>query len=225
MVPMKRWLLIFGAWFAGMLLWLWGRTCRTRYIDDPRPRYRREARPYIYALLHAHQLGAIIINDERHLAAMVSRSGDGDWLIPALRLRGVRAVRGSSRKAGINKGGQVALGNLVALVKSGIPALIAVDGPRGPRNTVHRGIAQLALRTQATILPLVVLPSRRWILHRAWDRFQIPKPFSRVSAAFAEPIAPGLNDTEQSLQQRTAAALAALEARFDPEESSQIRVV
>ena len=219
---MKRWCLIWGAWFAGALLWLWRWTCRTHYIDDPRPQYRREARPYIYALLHAHQLGAIIINDERHLAAMVSRSTDGDWLVPALNLRGVRAVRGSSRKAGVNKGGQAALGTLVTLVKNGTPALIAVDGPRGPRNTVHRGIAQLALRAQATILPLVVLPNRRWILHRAWDRFQIPKPFSRVSAAFAEPIALGLDDTEETLRQRTAAALAALEARFDPEESSKI---
>ena len=222
---MRRLCLLWGAWFAGTLLWLWRWTCRPRYINDPRPQYRLQGRPYVYALLHAHQLGAIIINDERALAAMVSRSGDGDWLVPALHLRGVRAVRGSSRKAGVNKGGQAALATLAALVKSGTPALIAVDGPRGPRNTVHRGIAQLALRTQATILPLVVLPSRRWILHRAWDRFQIPKPFSRVSAAFAEPIAPGLNDTEETLRQRTAMALATLEARFDPEESSQIRVV
>ncbi len=222
---MKRLCLLWGTWLAGAVLWLWCWSCRTRYIDDPRPQCRRQGQPYVYALLHAHQLGAIIINDEARLAAMVSRSGDGDWLVPALRLRGVRAVRGSSRKAGIDKGGQVALSTLAAWVKSGAPALIAVDGPRGPRNTVHRGIAQLALRTQATILPLVVLPSRRWILHRAWDRFQIPKPFSRVSAAFAEPIAPGLDDTEETLRQRIATALAALEARLDPEESSRIRVV
>jgi lysophospholipid acyltransferase (LPLAT)-like uncharacterized protein len=35
---------------------------------------------------------------------------------------------------------------------------------------------------------VVVVPSRRWILTRAWDRMQVPKPFGTLRLAFGTPI-------------------------------------
>jgi lysophospholipid acyltransferase (LPLAT)-like uncharacterized protein len=195
-------------------------------VNDPRPRLRAEGTSYIYALLHAHQVAAVLVNDERRgrLAAMVSRSHDGDLLVPSLTLRGVRAARGSTRKEGRDKGGGTAANALARLVAAGIPALIAVDGPRGPRNYVHRGVAVLAQRTGAPILPTLVLPSRRWFLRKTWDRFQIPQPFCTLNLIFAEPIAARAGEDDEALRTRVATALNALERHYDPAEAPPLEV-
>lgn len=206
-----------AGWLIAAAVLLWRLTCRYRVENDPRPTLREKGTPYLYALLHAHQVAAVFINDEKRLAAMVSRSADGDLLIPSLTVRRVRAVRGSSRSAGRDKGGREALQELGALSARGVPALLAVDGPRGPRNTVHRGVATLAEQARAVILPVVVLPSRRWLLSGTWDRMQLPRPFSTIRLIFAPPIHPDAHDG--ALQQRVAAALGHLEAVHDPAEA------
>ena len=155
--------------------------------DDPRPALRAAGRPYVYAILHAHQVAAVLINDDPGIAAMVSQSRDGDLLVPSLRVTGVGAMRGSSRKAGRDKGGRRALELLEEHTRRGHPSLLAVDGPQGPRNHVHRGVIDLARSTGAAIVPCVIVPSRRWFL-RTWDRFQIPKPFTRAHVYVAPPI-------------------------------------
>jgi lysophospholipid acyltransferase (LPLAT)-like uncharacterized protein len=206
-------------WVGGLLLLVWRLTCRYEVFDDPRPAIRASGRAYIYALLHAHQLAAVFVNDDRRMAAMVSRSADGDLLAPSLKLRRVQPVRGSSRSGSRDKGGRKALHVLMDIVRSGVPALIAVDGPRGPRNHVHRGVAELAVETGVPVLPVIVLPSRRWLLTRAWDRFQIPKPFCTVRLIFGPPIEPSSPEEVPELLEHISAALNELERLHDPEES------
>lgn len=211
-----------GGWLFGLVLVLWRLTCRYRVVNDPRPELRRRGRPYAYALLHAHQVAAVFVNDEDRLAAMVSRSADGDLLVPSLTLRGVISVRGSTRRGDRAKGGRAALAELTRLAEDRIPVLLAVDGPLGPRGHVHRGVVDLAREAGATILPTVVVSSPHWILGRTWDRFQIPKPFSEVVLAFGTPIEVGDGDAED-LRTAIAEALAALEREHDPEEWRRVR--
>src|SRR6185436_3062238 len=104
---------------GALLVLLWRLTCRRRVIDDPRPALRAQGRSYIYALLHAHQLSALVVNDDHRMAAMVSRSVDGDRLVPILRARRVLAVRGSTRSRGNDKGGRPALAQLATLLRAG----------------------------------------------------------------------------------------------------------
>ena len=210
-----------AAWIAAFVLLAWRLTCRYRVENDPRPTLRAAGRPYIYALLHAHQAAAVFVNDERVMAAMVSRSADGDLLTPSLRLRRVRAVRGSTRKRGVDKGGRQALAELSRLLAERVPVLLAVDGPRGPRNYVHRGVADLALDCNAVILPTLVLANRRWFLARSWDRFQLPRPFSTVRLIFGEPLVPNPNEEGESLRRRVGEQLDAIEAQYDPSEHAR----
>jgi lysophospholipid acyltransferase (LPLAT)-like uncharacterized protein len=205
-------------WILGLVLLCWRLTCRYRVVNDSRPRLRELGKPYIYALLHAHQVAAVFVNDEEQLAAMVSRSTDGNLLVPSLTLRRVRAARGSTRTERRDKGGQTALSELSDLLLQGIPVLFAVDGPRGPRNHVGRGVAVLSQERGAPILPTLVLPSRRWFLKKTWDRLQIPKPFSTLSLIFAEPILPREDEDAEALRVRVAQAMNALERKHDPEE-------
>jgi hypothetical protein len=65
--------------------------------------------------------------------------------------------------------------------------LLTPDGPRGPRYQLQPGILKLAEATGAPIVPIHVRFHSAWRL-KTWDRFVIPKPFSRVEVTFAEPI-------------------------------------
>ncbi len=219
-----RWLSRLLGWLLAGVVLVWRLTCRYRVEDDPRPALRHAGRPYAYALLHAHQVAAVFVNDEQRMAAMVSRSTDGDLLVPSLTVRRVLAVRGSTRKQGKDKGGAAALAALGNLTRERVPVLLAVDGPRGPRNHVHRGAAALALDTQAVVLPTVVLPSRRFFLGKTWDRMQIPKPFSTVRLCFGAPLEPRPGEDLEGLRARIEQALAALEARLDPEEHARCKL-
>src|SRR5664279_4068736 len=78
--------------------------CRIRLHNDPRPGLRARSQSYVYSVLHAHQIAAVI-HGEPGTGAMVSRSADGELLIPSLRVRRIVPIRGSnSRKTG-DKGG------------------------------------------------------------------------------------------------------------------------
>ncbi len=210
-----------AGWVLALLVLLWRASCRAVVRDDPRPALRAEGRSYIYAILHAHQVAAVLINDDRGIAAMASQSRDADLLVPSMRVTGVLAMRGSTRRGNRDKGGRRALDLLEEHTRRGLPSLLTVDGPQGPRNHVHRGVVDLARRTRATIVPCVIVPSRRWILRRAWDRFQIPWPFCRLSMTFAPPLDPRTMLDDARLRDTVRAALAELEQRCDPVEAAR----
>lgn len=52
---------------------------------------------------------------------------------------------------------------------------------------------KLAAATGAPIIPIHVTFANAWRL-KTWDRFVIPKPFSRVRVVFDTPIPIGAND-------------------------------
>ena len=210
-------------WLLALLVLLWRLSCRAVVRGDPRPRLRADRRPYVYAILHAHQVAAVLINDDPGIAAMLSRSSDGDLLAPSLRVTGVLAMRGSTRRKGRDKGGREALALLEEHTRSGHPSLLAVDGPTGPRNHVHRGVVDLARRTGAVIIPCVIVPSRRWILRRSWDRFQIPQPLCRLSMTFSAPLDPNAHPDDARLRGMVHAALDELERHADPVEAELAR--
>jgi lysophospholipid acyltransferase (LPLAT)-like uncharacterized protein len=211
---------------AACVLVSWRATLRIRLENDPRPRLRAAGRRYVYAILHAQQLSFILLSDDVPILAMVSASRDGDWLVPLCRVRRIIPVRGSTGERGADKGGRAALATLADGVRSGLPALLAVDGPRGPRGTVHRGVVDLARDTDACIVVAgVFLPPRRFILKRTWDRTQLPRPFSTLTARFRTPIDPRDFDDPARLRAHVAAELLALEETFDPDEARHARGV
>jgi lysophospholipid acyltransferase (LPLAT)-like uncharacterized protein len=165
-------------------------------------------------VLHCHQISAVI-QGERGTGAMVSRSADGQLLIPCLRVRGIVPIRGSNRRKSSDKGGLDAIEALVVHVEGGSPGYLAVDGPKGPRNRVHKGIAVLSQRTGAAVVNLVAVPSRRWIFTHAWDRFQIPKPFATIHGYFGEPIFPCEGESVEQYRKRIETALNELEQKHD----------
>jgi len=194
-------------------------TCRARLHSDLREQLRDNGTPYVFSVLHANQVAAAICR-ERGTAAMVSQSRDGDHVAAGLKILGIKTIRGSSRGRHDDKGGLSALRSLVDHVRGGHPAYLAVDGPRGPRNRVHKGIAVLSKQTGAAVLNVVAVPTRRWIFKRSWDRFQIPKPFCRIDIYVAAPIIPQQAETVEQYRRRIEHSLCELELLRDPVEAS-----
>lgn len=206
----------FIGWILACFMLLLRAVTRGRFVDDPRPALRARKQPYIMAALHAHQVAAVCHNDEKGLVAMVSRSTDGDLLVPSLKVRGIIPVRGSSSKKGKDKGGLRALISMGQMMEKGHGAIITVDGPRGPRGAAQPGVAVLGQRLDAAILPVVSVASRYWTLTKTWDRMQIPKPFSSVRIIYGPIIWAKDWPDREALQGEIARALHELEQTHDP---------
>jgi lysophospholipid acyltransferase (LPLAT)-like uncharacterized protein len=217
---MHRFLFPLLGLLAAWLVASWRATLRVRLEDDPRPGLRAAGRRYVYAILHAQQLSFILLSDDLPILAMVSASGDGDWLVPLCRARRIIPARGST---GEGKGGRAALAEMANGVRQGLPALLAVDGPRGPRSSVHWGVVDLARETDACIVVAgVFLTRNRFILKRTWDRTQIPRPFSTITGRFRPPIDPRDFADRAALRAQVAAELVALEQAYDPDEARHV---
>jgi lysophospholipid acyltransferase (LPLAT)-like uncharacterized protein len=210
-----------SGWFIALAVLILRACCRIRLHNDPRPGLRAKSQTYAYSVLHAHQIAAVI-DGERGTGAMVSRSDDGELLVPCLWICGIVPIRGSNRRKSGDKGGLAAIEALVVHIDGGLPGYLAVDGPRGPRNHVHKGIAVLSQRTGAAVINMVAVPSRRWIFTKAWDRFQIPKPFSTIDGYFAEPLFYREGEGVEEYRKRIETSLNALELKHDPIESEEV---
>lgn len=207
------------AWPIAAVVNLLRWTCRLHIHDDPRPGMRESGQAYAYAILHAHQVAAAMYT-EPNTAAMVSRSGDGDLMIQAYRSLRITPVRGSNRTKSGDRGGASALAELVQHVGVGSPVILAVDGPRGPRGRARKGIASLSQRSGAAVLGVILVPRWRLRFSKAWDRFQVPLPFSRIDAYFAEPILSEEGESVESFRRRVEDSLNALETHWDPAEAA-----
>lgn len=193
-------------------------TVKIRFHNDPRSTIRERGESYLFSFLHAHQLG-LVLGRERGTGAMVSRSKDGELIVPLLKISGCIPVRGSKRTHRKDRGGREAIHTLTEHVLSGKPAAIAIDGPRGPRGRVHKGIALLSQQTGAPVLNLVAISRRKLTARRAWDRMQIPLPFTTIDGYFAEPIYPQHGEKLELYRHRIEASLLALEEKHEPLES------
>src|SRR5690606_9214875 len=118
------------------------------------------------------------IGTHRKAVVLASASHDGAALASAMAVFGLGAVRGSSSRRGV-----AALIALKRALKSGVDVCITPDGPRGPRYGLQPGVVKLAASSGAPIIPIHVRFSSAWRLN-TWDRFVLPKPFSRVHMIF-----------------------------------------
>jgi len=135
----------------------------------------------ILALWHGRILAATPYFQRRGIVAMASENFDGEWIARLLGKFGYGAARGST-----SRGGPAALRHLVREVKAHGVAF-TLDGPRGPAEVAQPGAIWLAKATGQPLLPFHSEAASSWTL-KSWDRTQIPKPFTTVAMAIAEPL-------------------------------------
>ena len=165
------------------LLWLVGRTWRYEVIAEPgvTPVLQGEAAgAEIYCFWHQCVLPCTVYFRHSHAVILISQSFDGELITRVLRLFGFGAVRGSSSRSG-----REGLMGLKHVIEGGQTAIFTADGPRGPIYQTKMGPIKLAQMTGAPIGAFHLEPENAWVL-RSWDRFLIPKPFTRICVSWAQ---------------------------------------
>jgi len=171
-------------WVVGAVARVWLATLRVRVVAHPGLESVRD-RPWVLAFWHGTQWPLLAWRRRRATVVLVSLSRDGSMQARALAVQGLQVVRGSS-----SRGGARGLAALVRAMRRGADAAFAVDGPRGPRGVVKGGAVVAARAAGAVLVPMAGVVHRGIVLRRAWDRFAIAWPFTRVDVTLGDPVDP-----------------------------------
>lgn len=150
--------------------------------DEDVKKSAKEGGKFVSAFWHGRMLIPWYINRNYNVAALVSKSKDGEILTRLLKSWSYEVVRGSS-----HIGGKEALKIMEDKVDDGFSFAITPDGPTGPHHKMKPGAVVLAYRKQVPLFLIGTASSKHFVFN-SWDRFQVPKPFSKVVVVFSEPI-------------------------------------
>lgn len=170
----QRFLLWLISWCGYLAIRLIGPTLRFHVSYEEGGATREDVYPGIYVFWHRCVFPAGYRYRNLNVAVMTSRSFDGEYIARIIEKLGFRAVRGSSAR-----GGAAALLAMHSELEAGRIVAFTIDGPRGPRYVAKPGPVLLARNTQIPLTAFYLAAERAWVLN-SWDRFVIPKPFSRV---------------------------------------------
>jgi lysophospholipid acyltransferase (LPLAT)-like uncharacterized protein len=126
---------------------------------------------------------------------MISRSKDGEIISAVANRSGWVTVRGSS-----SKGGAKGLKSMIDHLTENRLAGHIIDGPRGPFGVVKPGVIRMAHATDSVIVPFYTRADRAWYF-RSWDKFFLPKPFSKVILRFGDKIQFRQTETNEQFEE------------------------
>lgn len=165
------------------LLWIVGLTWRYRIIAEEGVTpvlFGEKPGPEIYCFWHQCVLPCTMYFRRSNAVILISRSFDGELITRILRMFGFGAVRGSSSRSA-----REGLLGLKDVIETGRTAIFTADGPRGPIYQTKMGPIKLAQLTSAPIGSFYLLPEKAWVMN-SWDRFLVPKPFTRICVSWAQ---------------------------------------
>jgi lysophospholipid acyltransferase (LPLAT)-like uncharacterized protein len=156
---------------------------------------------------HWHQslLSVMVPHHHMRVAALASRSRDGEIVANYLDSIGLRVIRGSS-----SKGAATSVVEMIRALRDGWNIVLNLDGPRGPFKQVKRGGFELARRCQVPLVPIVARASREFSLKFSWDRFRIPMPGSSLAVCYGQPIIYPPGDIDDLTRERRRRELAGI---------------
>jgi lysophospholipid acyltransferase (LPLAT)-like uncharacterized protein len=194
---------------GGALIRALGSTWRFRSVNHAPYRdlvTRRES--FILACWHGEMLAPIYFHRRDGLTPIVSEHRDGEIIAKIIEGLGFETIRGST-----TRGASRALLGVIRKLESGARVAFTPDGPRGPRHVLQPGLLAAAQRAKVPIIFLGTHISRFWEF-RSWDRFQLAKPFARVTIAFSDPtfVDPAIRDVTTEVGRFTALITTTVEA-------------
>lgn len=178
---MPTWL----AWILAVTVKAISLTYRVRFDDPDGWLEQKENWPAVAAIWHNRILFVAALVSRKILkrtTVLISSSRDGEYVSSFIRFFGLGVVRGSSSRGGVH-----ALLGLGSAIEEGRTPILTVDGPRGPKYTVHQGAIILAEKYKVPIIPAAVNAKSFWQL-KSWDNTQIPKPFTKVTISIGHPV-------------------------------------
>lgn len=137
---------------------------------------------FVLAFWHGTMLLPWYQHRANNFSALVSQSKDGEILTRLLKSWKYNVVRGSS-----SVGGKEALKLMIEEINNGKNLAITPDGPTGPIYKMKAGAVIAAKKANVPLVLLGVHYNKKYIL-RSWDKFEIPKFFSKVNLVYSNPI-------------------------------------
>jgi lysophospholipid acyltransferase (LPLAT)-like uncharacterized protein len=153
---------------------------------------------YIASFWHGRIFMATYAFRNRGIVVMTSKNRDGDYIARVIERFGYSTARGSS-----TRGSRGALVEMLRQMKKNRDVGFTMDGPVGPRYIAKPGAAYLARKTGNAVLPFSVSVEKKWIM-KSWDRFTIPKPFSKAFLIIGTPIYVDANATDEEIKEAEA---------------------
>jgi lysophospholipid acyltransferase (LPLAT)-like uncharacterized protein len=205
-----KWVGLLGGW----LIRVYFTTLCVRYRSlgrNANPRQKARTDRYIYAFWHETVFLPCAGYARRNILCLISQHADGEIIAQVCRHAGWGVVRGSTSRGGVE-----ALRRMIRLSERYSFAVLP-DGPRGPRRHVELGLIYLAARTGLPLVLAGIGYDRPWRMP-TWDRFAVPRPWSRAVLLTSDPITvpPNLSRAEmEECRRRTEETLNALTVRAE----------
>jgi lysophospholipid acyltransferase (LPLAT)-like uncharacterized protein len=185
---------------AAWVMKLWSLTLRYEIngnADLVQPKINPQ--PVIFALWHNRiftmpPIWKLTGGKNRSTVVLTSASKDGSTLATAMEFFGIGSIRGSSSRRAVS-----ALIGMKKALQEGKDVCVTPDGPKGPRYRVQPGLLKIAQATGVDIIPIHIRYTSAWRLS-SWDRFVIPKPLSKVTIIFDQPILIQKDLTEEAFE-------------------------
>ena len=185
-------------WFGPVVLRALSRTWKMTVLGEEHLEAARAGgRGHFMALWHGRMIVGLPHHSQQDWHVLVSPSEDGDISESLLEGFHYEVIRGST-----SRGGARALREMLVVLERGGVLVITPDGPRGPRHSMNPGLAWMARATGHPIVPIGFGCDRAWHA-RSWDRFTIPKPWSRVVMTYGEPVRVSRDATPAELERAT----------------------
>lgn len=159
----------------------------------------------LFAFWHGRQLPLVYRWRAHDIAILTSLSKDGALQSLVLSGLGYHIQRGSSSRGGVR-----GLVGMIRALQAGRDGAFAVDGPRGPLHAIKPGILYAARKTGFPIVPISVGARSVRRLDRAWDRYLLPRPFTRTVVAYGPPIPVPADASDEDLERISGVLEAAL---------------
>jgi len=190
-------LLFLASWIGPVLIYILGMTLKIEWVGEENlDILRKEKKSVIYAFWHGRMLIFTYSHRKQKIHVLISQHRDGEFIARIIHHLGFVSVRGST-----TRGGSKAIFEMCEKTTSGFDVAVTPDGPKGPGFQVHPGIIYTAQRSGMPILPITNSAKGRWNLS-SWDRFLIPKPFSKAVIMLGKPIQVSDEATSEELEEK-----------------------
>ncbi|WP_022819017.1 lysophospholipid acyltransferase family protein [Fusobacterium russii] len=139
---------------------------------------------YIYAFWH-NKLAtpSIFFRNLEKKVALSSPTKDGELISVPLEKLNYTLVRGSSDKKSVSS-----IISLLKYLKKGYSMGTPLDGPKGPKGKAKKGLLYLAQKSGISIVTFGAAYEKKWVFQKTWDKFEMPKPFSKLCIFIGEEI-------------------------------------
>jgi lysophospholipid acyltransferase (LPLAT)-like uncharacterized protein len=191
--PDHRWAFL-ASWLLPPIIAAIGRTLSYEVHADAATSDEPRDDAAIYCFWHRCVLPATWLWRNRGIRVLTSRSKDGEIIARIIERFGFKAVRGSS-----SRGAVAGMRALERELNAGKLVAFTIDGPRGPIYVAKPGPVLLAKRTGVRIVCFYIAVERAWVL-KSWDRFVVPKPFSKAHIRLSAPLYVASDASDEELK-------------------------